>query len=91
MFLTDNKVLIETTVSNPTIFCGQKTATKICPEEEDFIKSNVASFGDEIGKITNYVTSMYDVQAQFDPDSEEYKVLDYRIRCGQKLQQDNGV
>jgi hypothetical protein len=71
----------------PTIFCGQKSATKIEPSEDDLVRSNIASFGDDIGRITNYITSMYDVQAQFDPDSEEYKVLDYRIKCGQFAQQ----
>jgi hypothetical protein len=30
---------------------------------------------------------MYDLQAIFDKDSEEYKTLDYRIKCGQLQQQ----
>ncbi len=55
--------------------------------EDDLARSNVDSFGDDIGRTTNWITSMFDVQAQFSPDSEEYKVLDYRIRCGQLFQQ----
>ncbi len=88
IFLTDNEVILDGIRKLPTIFCGQKSATKIEPSEDDLVRSNIASFGDDIGRITNYITSMYDVQAQFEPDSEEYKVLDYRIKCGQKLQQD---
>lgn len=30
---------------------------------------------------------MYDVRSGFDPDSEEYKALSYRIECGQTYQQ----
>ena len=89
VYLTDNKVVLAGIRKLPTIFCGQKSATKIEPSEDDLVRSNIASFGDDIGRITNYITSMYDVQAQFDSDSEEYKVLDYRIKCGQKLQQDS--
>ena len=47
------------------------------------IRANINSFGDDIGKITNRITSMFDVMAQFPEDSEEYRVLDYRIKCGQ--------
>ena len=67
--------------------CMQRKADKCIPTEEEMIKANINSFGDDIGKITNRVTSMFDVQAQFDKDSPEYKVLDYRIKCGQHFQQ----
>lgn len=30
---------------------------------------------------------MIERQASFHPDSEEYKLLDYRIKCGQHFQQ----
>lgn len=55
--------------------------------EDDFIHANIDSFGDDIGKTTNWITSMFDVQAQFEPGSPEYEELDYRIKCGQLFQQ----
>lgn len=51
------------------------------------IRANINSFGDDIGKITNRITSMFDVMAQFPEDSEEYRVLEYRIQSGQLFQQ----
>ena len=68
--------------------CAQNTAQKIIPTEKDFIESNIAGFGNDIGKITNRITSMYEVMSKFDEDSEEYRMLDYRICCGQLIQQD---
>lgn len=85
--LTDNPVLLRKHVEMKTIFCQQKTAEKKIVTEDDLIRSNINGFGDEIGKTTNWVTSMYDVQSQFDPESEEYKTLEYRIIAGQHLQQ----
>ena len=40
-----------------------------------------------IGKTTNWITSMFDVQAKFEKGSPEYEELDYRIKCGQLFQQ----
>lgn len=85
--LTDNSVLVNNIRPEPTIFCVQRTAVKKVVTEDDLINSNIAGFGDDIGKITNRVTAMYDVQSQYDKESEEYKVLDYRIKCGQLYQQ----
>ena len=87
VFITDNKVLVENIRELPTIFCIQRTAAKIDPTEDDFVAANIASFGDDIGKVTNRVTSMFEVQAAYSPDSVEHEVLDYRIMCGQLLQQ----
>lgn len=67
--------------------CEQRKAPKCVPDEESFIRANIASFGDDIGKTTNWVTTMFNVRSRFPADSEEYKVLDYRIKCGQHLQQ----
>lgn len=89
VMLTDNPVLLRTHVPMPAIVCAQKTAQKSIPTEDDFVRSNVASFGNEIGQITNWVTSMYEVRAEFEPGSEEYKVLTYRIMCGQTYQQNS--
>lgn len=87
VLLTDNKVLVENTKELPAIMCAQRRARKCVPTEDDIIQSNIDSFGDDIGKITNRITSMFDVIAQFDKGSEEYETLDYRIKCGQLFQQ----
>lgn len=87
VMLTDNDVLVRNLVELPAVMCAQRRAKKCVPGEEELIQSNIDSFGDEIGKITNRVTSMFDVQAQFPKDSSEYKELDYRIKCGQLFQQ----
>ena len=88
IFTTDNNVLVDNIRETRTIFCPQRKATKRIVTEEDLMESNISSFGDDIGKTTNYITSMYDVQSGFPPESPEYKTLDYRIMSGQKLQQD---
>ncbi len=83
VMITDNPVLVSQHRQTPALMCIQhKAATKIVTEA-DLIQSNMNGFGDDIGKITNRITSMFDVKAQFDPDSEEYKMLEYRIKCGQ--------
>ena len=87
VMLTDNRVLVNNHKELPAIFCVQRQAKKIVPTEEDLIRSNIDSFGDDIGKITNRITAMFEVQARFDRESEEYKILEYRIQCGQLLQQ----
>lgn len=88
VMLTDNPVLIRNLVQQPALMCAQRKAEKIVPTEEDFIRANIASFGNDIGQITNWVTSMYEVRSRFPKSSKEYEVLSYRIRCGQLLQQD---
>lgn len=90
VMLTDNNVLVSKHRALPTIMCVQRKAAKKIPTEEDIITSNINSFGNDIGKITNWITSMFEVQSHFDEDSEEYKTLEYRIKCGQ-LQQQNAI
>lgn len=87
VMLTDNDVLVDNIRPTKTIFCVQRNAEKVEPTEETQIKSNLASFGDDIGKTTNKVTSMYDVQSYYDADSVEYRTLEYRIQSGQLYQQ----
>lgn len=84
---TNNKVLVDNFRNEPSIMCIQRKAEKVDITEELLIQSNINSFGDDIGKTTNWITTMFDVQAGFSPDSEEYKTLDYRIKCGQLFQQ----
>jgi hypothetical protein len=87
VLLTDNEILIQNTVELPAIMCVQRKARKCVPTENDMIQANIDSFGDDIGKTTNRITSMFNVIAQFPKDSAEHRVLDYRIKCGQLFQQ----
>lgn len=87
VMLTDNRVLVECHKELPAIMCVQRKAPKKLVVEDDAIASNIASFGDDIGKTTNWITSMFEVQSHFEKGSEEYKVLEYRIMCGQLFQQ----
>ncbi len=87
VMLTDNPVLVNNLIEEPALMCVQRKAAKIIPTEEDFIQANIDSFGDDIGKTTNWITSMFDVRSQFEQDSIEYQILDYRIKCGQLFQQ----
>ena len=87
VFSTNNSVLIKNTKNDLPILCLQRTAKKLVITEDELIKSNKNSFGDEIGSTTNKITSMTDKKVLFNKDSKEYKTLDYRIRCGQLFQQ----
>lgn len=87
VMLTDNDVLVRKLVPSPALMCIQRKAKKRISGEEDFIKSNIESFGNEIGQTTNWITSMYEVQAGFKRGSREYQELSYRIMCGQMFQQ----
>ena len=84
---TDNPILLRNTRNSPTIVCVQRRAEKCIPTEEDIIHANKLAFNDDIGKITNYITSMFDVQSRFKPGSKEYEEMEYRIMCGQLFQQ----
>lgn len=88
-FTTDNKIIVEHTLNSTTIECMQRKAEKIIPTEKDMVQANKLAFGDEIGTTTNRITAMIERQASFEKDSEEYKVLDYRIMCGQHYQQNS--
>lgn len=87
VMLTDNEVLLRNHVDLPTLMCAQRKAEKKVPTREDFIQSNIDSFGNSIGQTTNWITSMFEVRSHFEPDSKEYKELSYRIMCGQLYQQ----
>lgn len=89
--VTDNPIIVRNTRNEKTIICVQKKADKIIPTEDDIIKANKLAFNDDIGTITNRITSMIEVQSGFNPDEypNEYKTLSYRIQCGQLLQQNS--
>lgn len=86
---TNNKPIIDGIEELNAIVCVQKNAQKKRFTEDDFIASNKASFGNEIGSITNRITSMYELQSKFEKGSREYEELDYRIKCGQNFQQNS--
>lgn len=85
--VTDNPIIVKNTLNSPTILCVQRKAEKKISSEEDIIQANKLAFNDDIGIVTNHVTSMFEVQAGFSPDTPEYETLSYRIMCGQLYQQ----
>lgn len=86
-FSTNNSVLKRKHIKLPAIQCVQKTADKKIVIDEEIIKTNLNGMGNDVGSVTNRVTSMKEVQAHFTPDSKEYKELEYRMECGQLYQQ----
>lgn len=86
---TSNSILLKNTQNLPAIQCIQRHAEKKIITEDDLIRANIKSFGDEIGITTNHITNMFDIMAQFEKDSLEYQTLDYRIKCGQLFQQNS--
>lgn len=87
IMLTDNSVLVEKHMETPTLMCMQRKAQKKVVCEDDVIRSNIESFGNDIGKTTNWITSMFEVQSRYAPWDDRYVELEYRIRCGQLYQQ----
>lgn len=87
VMLTDNSVLVKKHKLLPALMCAQRRAVKRISTEEDFVRSNIESFGNDIGQTTNWITSMFEVRSGFVPGSEEYNELSYRIQCGQLFQQ----
>lgn len=84
---TDNPIILRNTLNSPTIMCVQRKAEKRVPSEDDIIQANKLAFNDDIGVVTNYITSMIERQAGFEKGSPEYRELSYRIMCGQLYQQ----
>lgn len=86
---TSSFVLVNNTNNLPAIQCIQQKAPKCIVTEEDLMQSNINSFGNAVGEVTNKITSMFEVQAGFPKNSREYRILDYRIKCGQLYQQNS--
>lgn len=80
-------LLVNNTRNLPAIVCVQRKAPACVPSEEDLIQSNINSFGNSVGEVTNRITSMFETQAAFKKGSRAYRILDYRIKCGQLYQQ----
>ena len=87
VMLTDNRVLVDNLRPLPALICVQRKAQKKLVREEDLIRATIDSFGDDIGKTTNRITAMFETQSRHDIKSDAYRVLDYRIKCGQLFQQ----
>ena len=86
---TDNPIILKGVIPLNAILCVQKNAEKKKVTLKDMRESNKKAFGNEVGSVTNRVTSMYEVMAGYDKNSEEYKALEYRIQCGQNYQQNS--
>lgn len=71
------------------IVCVQSASSKIVPKEKDFVIANKRSFGNMVGTITNYATSMYTVIINFEEGTPEWNELHYRITCMQDFQQNS--
>lgn len=87
VFLTDNPILVDNIRDVLPIQCLQSKAQKCVPGEKEFINANVLGFGDEIGTVTNRITSQTELQSLFQPGTHEYEELQYRITAGQHVQQ----
>lgn len=89
IMLTDNPVIVRRLPDEPALMCVQRKADKHLIDEPLLIQANIDSFGSDIGQTTNRITSMYEVRSHYDTGSEEYQVLDYRIKSGQLYQQNS--
>ncbi len=87
MLSTDDKCFVDHVHDQLAIQCEQKSATKCIVTEDAVIQSNILSFGDDIGKITNRATSLFDVRSHFPKGSKLYKEASQRLSYFQHYQQ----
>lgn len=87
LFTTDNDVLLRNHKPLPALNCIQYNAKKTCVHEDDVILANKRGFGSKIGSITNRITAMTSLMANYEEGSKEYETLRYRTQCGQAQQQ----
>lgn len=88
LFTTDSKPLLKNQKNLPALNCIQYKASKKVVTEADVIKANKNGFGSKIGSITNRITAITSLMANYEPGSVEYETLRYRTQCGQALQQE---
>ena len=88
LFTTDNQALLRNQTNLPALNCIQYNSSKKVVTEEDIIKANKDGFGSKIGSITNRITAITSLMANYEPGSVEYETLRYRTQCGQALQQE---
>lgn len=87
LFTTNNEPLMRSQTNLLALNCVQTQTPKKVISEEDIIASNKAGFGSKIGSITNKITAMTSLMANYEVGSPEYETLRYRTQCGQALQQ----
>ena len=88
LFTTDSPPLLKNQKNLPALNCIQYNASKKVVTEADVIKANKDGFGSKIGSITNRITAITSLMANYEPGSVEYETLRYRTQCGQALQQE---
>lgn len=88
LFTTDSAPLLKNQKNLPALNCIQYNAAKKVVTEVDVIKANKDGFGSKIGSITNRITAITSLMANYEPGSVEYEILRYRTQCGQALQQE---
>jgi len=88
LFTTDNEPLMRRQTNLPALNCIQHNAQKKIALEEDVVLANKQGFGSKIGQITNRITCITSLMANYEPGSLEYETLRYRTQCGQALQQE---
>lgn len=88
LFTTDNAPMIRRQTNLPALNCIQHNTSKKVVDEEDVVLANKQGFGSKIGQITNRITCITSLMANYKPGSVEYETLRYRTQCGQALQQE---
>ena len=88
LFTTDSEPLLKNQKNLPALNCIQYKASKKVVAEADVVKANKDGFGSKIGSITNRITAITSLMANYEPGSVEYETLRYRTQCGQALQQE---
>ena len=84
---TSNEIMVNNTYVNDMPVVGKvEKPKKWLFEPKDLQIADKFTFGSIIGQITNNVTTIRCLMADFDEDSEEYKILINRMRNGCKLQ-----
>lgn len=88
-FTTSNKIILNGIYVLPAINCiGNTSDKKAFITREDYINAIASGFGNQVGSVTNFGSSCYDTISMFEEVSEEYKEIDYRIKCIQYYQQE---
>jgi len=64
----------------------RKSAEKKKIEQDDLWKSDILSFGSDIGLVTNYGTTYYDLLSFYDENSEEHQAIINRLKICNCLQ-----
>ena len=87
LFTTNNEIFLKNIKDTKSVVCVQNSGQKKIPSISDFHESNKSGFSNKIGSITNKGATMADIKSIYDEHSEEYRILDRRIRHIQLYQQ----